>query len=695
YDPDELSTDFPALTPKYYRRIIYSGEADCCVDISPTVSLVMQPAIANNSLSILSQSICEGVPGASDVIGTTPSGGTAVYTYMWEERILPSGPWIFNDSTRKDLLLGSRIFTNSTSFRRIVISGECTDISVDEFVVTVEPKITGNLISILSGVADTIICSGQDPSLITGPEPSGGLGSGSYSYLWEDSTASHDWQSAPLTNSAAGYDPGILTGTTWYRRRAFSGECESTSNTVKITILPVIAGNTVGSDQFVCFGTAPALLDGTTTVGGGDGTYYYLWESDDDIAFASPVTEGTQAGFQPGDLTAPVYYRRTVYSGLSDCCQDISNAISIAINPLPVGVITALQDEAICQGEEISFSLSVTSGAAPYNVVLNDGTADQSLDVTTTGTLVHQLTPAYTTDKTLDYILYSIEDANACLATSLSGSKHVDFYEIPASYAGPADQQCGHDYSLGAEASVGVGTWSWDGPAVIFDDVNNPNSGVTIPGIVGGDEEFVFWWKEVNVLSRCADSASATVHFWMDPTVADAGNDSTLLPFQRDVLLYANQPIFGTGMWTILEGGGNMRTGDGDNPEGSLQGMTDGLNIVEWKISNGICDPSIDQVELFVPAVRLISGFSPNNDGINDFFEIKGLVEWDGDVVDNELIVTDMTGVVLFQEQNYANDWDGRDMRGNPLPSGTYYYFINVFYSKKEQLKGFVVIKRD
>jgi gliding motility-associated-like protein len=96
-----------------------------------------------------------------------------------------------------------------------------------------------------------------------------------------------------------------------------------------------------------------------------------------------------------------------------------------------------------------------------------------------------------------------------------------------------------------------------------------------------------------------------------------------------------------------------------------------------------------------VPGVRLITGFSPNGDGVNDYFVIDGLVEWDGGVVDNEFVVTDMTGVVLYSETNYGNDWDGRDTRGNPLPSGTYYYFISVKYSKAVLLKGFVVIKRD
>ncbi|MEZ5000450.1 MAG: hypothetical protein R2727_07345 [Bacteroidales bacterium] len=43
-----------------------------------------------------------------------------------------------------------------------------------------------------------------------------------------------------------------------------------------------------------------------------------------------------------------------VLSGKLDRCQDISNVVSLGINPLPVGAITPLQDESICAGEEIS-----------------------------------------------------------------------------------------------------------------------------------------------------------------------------------------------------------------------------------------------------------------------------------------------------------------------------------------------------
>ncbi|MCA1758077.1 MAG: hypothetical protein LC649_11535, partial [Bacteroidales bacterium] len=188
YDPDETSDDFPSLTPKYYRRIVYSGEADCCTDISAPVSLVMQPEITSNTLSVTEQTVCEGINEVQDVTGSTPEGGTGDYSYLWEFLTTPPGSWQpLSDSVRKDLSM--KVLYETTSFRRVVNSGVCSNISGDIFTVTVNPAITGNIITIISGGADTVVCSGHNPSLLIGDEPSGGMGPGTFTYLWEDSTA--------------------------------------------------------------------------------------------------------------------------------------------------------------------------------------------------------------------------------------------------------------------------------------------------------------------------------------------------------------------------------------------------------------------------------------------------------------------------------------------------------------------------
>ncbi len=71
--------------------------------------------------------------------------------------------------------------------------------------------------------------------------------------------------------------------------------------------------------------------------------------------------------------------------------------------------------------------------------------------------------------------------------------------------------------------------------------------------------------------------------------------------------------------------------------------------------------------------------FTPNNDGFNDYFVIKNTESWNID-----LQVYDRWGVIVYKDENYKNNWDGKS-KGKDLADGTYYYIIKA----TNQLSGF------
>ncbi len=79
--------------------------------------------------------------------------------------------------------------------------------------------------------------------------------------------------------------------------------------------------------------------------------------------------------------------------------------------------------------------------------------------------------------------------------------------------------------------------------------------------------------------------------------------------------------------------------------------------------------------------------FTPNNDGFNDVFKIKGLESYPG----SQLIIFNRWGNEVYRADNYLNNWDG----GN-LAEGTYYYILNRREHTGEitPLKGWVFLKR-
>ena len=83
---------------------------------------------------------------------------------------------------------------------------------------------------------------------------------------------------------------------------------------------------------------------------------------------------------------------------------------------------------------------------------------------------------------------------------------------------------------------------------------------------------------------------------------------------------------------------------------------------------------------LFIP-----QGFSPNGDGINDLFVIRGM---NGLTVSLE--VFNRWGHLVYKNDDYHNDWDGRANTGillgsnaDGLPDGTYYYMIKTSDGRK------------
>ncbi|WP_457611224.1 gliding motility-associated C-terminal domain-containing protein, partial [Lutibacter sp.] len=87
---------------------------------------------------------------------------------------------------------------------------------------------------------------------------------------------------------------------------------------------------------------------------------------------------------------------------------------------------------------------------------------------------------------------------------------------------------------------------------------------------------------------------------------------------------------------------------------------------------------------------------TPNNDGINDTFDLLGLEDCGFTF---NVQVFNRWGKMVFQSNNYQNNW-----RGYPnvsgltigsstiLPTGTYYYIVNVLSSGFKPITGYIYL---
>ncbi|WCT12215.1 gliding motility-associated C-terminal domain-containing protein [Mucilaginibacter jinjuensis] len=106
--------------------------------------------------------------------------------------------------------------------------------------------------------------------------------------------------------------------------------------------------------------------------------------------------------------------------------------------------------------------------------------------------------------------------------------------------------------------------------------------------------------------------------------------------------------------------------------------------------SNTTCGESTSSV--FVRVYQLLgipNTFTPNGDGVNDKWEIKNISTYPNALVS----IYNRNGQQVFQSRGYATAWDGT-YNGSPLPTGTYYYVIDLQDGDLPKSSGWVLIVR-
>ncbi|OFY66206.1 MAG: hypothetical protein A3H98_07720 [Bacteroidetes bacterium RIFCSPLOWO2_02_FULL_36_8] len=101
---------------------------------------------------------------------------------------------------------------------------------------------------------------------------------------------------------------------------------------------------------------------------------------------------------------------------------------------------------------------------------------------------------------------------------------------------------------------------------------------------------------------------------------------------------------------------------------------------------DGCRDTTEKPIEAYV-SVTPPSAFTPDGDGINDLFFVKGLN------LNSTLSIFDRWGVKLLEKPDYTNDWDGTDANGKPLTDGVYYYLL-FDATTKESKGGYLLLIR-
>jgi gliding motility-associated-like protein len=341
-------------------------------------------------------------------------------------------------------------------------------------------------------------------------------------------------------------------------------------------------------------------------------------------------------------------------------------------------------DSEVCGNSSQEATINLTlNGNGPWDYAISDGNSNNITGTSSTAST--SKTTNVTGQTTFSYNW--VRDANGCIALPEDISEEATVIDLlPAPNAGNDTAVCKDKLTLNAVMSPLAQSGQWTATQGRFPDQENLNpKGEFISDTFDSQ---TLTWTEINGL--CTNSDDVTVRFDEAPT-AFAGTNATLY-HQYQLMLNAKTPIISNaewlGEWYIVSGAGSIS--DATSQKATISGLQHGKTMLEWSVSNGVCPLETDTITITVHNLTYYTGISPNGDGSNDFFKIKGAHTIPG----NEFIVFDQNGQVIYRQNNLVenNKWNGTKMDGSSLESGIYYF---IFKGEGiESVKDYIVIKR-
>jgi hypothetical protein len=309
------------------------------------------------------QTICYNTSPAALTETTAPTGYAGTLEYQWQSSSTDDTVSFgnINGATASGYTPGQ--LTDTTWYRRLVkVTCKAEWIRSNILKISVYPDFTTGSIET---TGDTI-CYGGDPVMIENQALATG-GDGNISYQWQSSVA------GPITGygnisgaTSSSYDPPTgLTDTTWFRRMAKDGDCNTTltasSGIWKVTVYPQFTVGSISTAQTICEGSAPMELTGIAP-SGGNTPFSYQWQTSSNNATFTDISGATTLNLEPGTLTQTTWYRLQ-QSSASGCGTLTTDTVAITVNPTTVGGLVS-GDTLVCYGSHTSvLTLSGQTGS--------------------------------------------------------------------------------------------------------------------------------------------------------------------------------------------------------------------------------------------------------------------------------------------------------------------------------------------
>ncbi|SRX73207.1 gliding motility-associated C-terminal domain-containing protein [Aequorivita antarctica] len=471
-----------------------------------------------------------------------------------------------------------------------------------------------------------------------------------------------------------------------------------------------LSGN-LPTEVILCLGDTFPVLDATPSNPAIDlSLVTYKWTD------GGGTVVSTDATFTP---TAAGTYSVTV---TYPPCSEQTFSVAIIVNDPPT--LDLGPDQIICDGSSFEIVPQITGASPAITYLWSTGETTPTITVSENGTYTLEITdgPCTVTDS-IDIIISdpvivdlgadftSCFDTNTVLTAQVDGDPQSATYEWflngtllsgetnqtllitqPGTYSvtvtvdsctgtdsvvvglGDIEVALGDDFQICFDTQVVLeatltnqnpnANYQWDLDGTIIAGETNSTLIITQEGT----------YTVTAFIGSCSATDTITVSLRDDLEVT-VDEDFTTCPNEPQTLTATTVEEGATYQWYL---NGTLLTGETDS---TLNFMvtpgTMGVQTYTVLISVGGCSAT-DSVDVSLYAVGncvISEGLSPNGDGYNDNLDLTFLSDRSGSL---KLQVFNRLGTLVFEQNNYINQWYGQDKNGNELPTGTYFYAIDI-----------------
>lgn len=635
------------------------------------ITAIMPPGCGGSAPIISSQPITQTVCVGDSVSFIVLATGTGL-TYQWRKgnvNLVNVGN--ITGATSDTLTINPVTLSDAGNNYNVIVSGSAlpSDTSINiSLVVNVGPSIT-------TITGNQTICPGDSVGMVV-------VATGTnLSYQWRKGNVIliNSGNISGVTNDTLIINPATILDAGVNYNVVVSGNCgtdTSINSSILMNAAPAITSQPI--NQTTCIGNLVSF----SVIATGSGLTYQWRKGNINLINAGNISGVNSPMLTINPVTAldaAINYNVIV---TGSCGADTSIAISLLLNPSTL--ITAEPiNQTTCSGTSVSFSATATGTGLTYqwrkgNVnLVNAG----NISGANSSTLV--INPTSATDVAIDY---NVIVSGTCSPNDTSVNASLQLNASPTITTQSINQTvCNGDPVSFSVAATGMGlAYQWRKGNVNLLNAGNI-SGVNTSTLNINPTSISDAALNYNVVvtGTCSpNDTSSYVSLTVDSIPLAIATSSSPVCIDSAIYLSAQTVVNGIYSWT----GPNSFSSSAQNPV-ILSATLAYAGTYTMTVAQNGCMSAPETVDVIVndctpPVVidfNIPEGFSPNSDGTNDLYVIRGIQYYPN----NKLVIYNRWGNEVFKASPYTNTWDGKtsmglQVGGDQLPVGTYFYVLDL-----------------